>query len=165
MKAKGTELFTCLDLSEEGEKGRKIKSFRPVPLSSRNKVFVRKEYVEETDEKLVWWELNVLGRREGPHNTGFWGFLMVRMKHKPDSSKSLYTAQNMTSGHSHRKGNSSASEDGLFAYLHPLSQQNGECLPLTPGRVHIKTLKNPELILLLQPAQSAANFFLALTQR
>lgn len=69
MKAKGTELFTCLDLSEEGEKGRKIKSFRPVPLSSRNKVFVRKEYVEETDEKLVWWELNVLGRREGPHNT------------------------------------------------------------------------------------------------
>lgn len=70
-------------------------------------------------------------------------------------------------GQSHRKSNSSASEDGLLpeVYLHHLSQHNIESFLLTPGRINFKTCKNSELIHLLMPAWAAAEFFLDLDQR
>lgn len=93
---------------------------------------------------------------------------MIRIQHKPGGSKNLYMAQNLALGDRVTgKATVQLVRMGrlLKVYLHQLSQQNAELLPLTPGTVHLKTLKNSELIQLLIPTQSTAHFFLALNQK
>lgn len=92
---------------------------------------------------------------------------MIRTQHKFDDSKNLYMAQNLASG-DRVMGKATVQQVRmdcwLKVYLQHLSQHNIESLLLTPGRINFKTCKNSEVIHLLMPTWTTAEFFLDLAQ-